>query len=122
MTQMSLLDLMQPAAIRRPVDPDGPVCGEVDEVLRLPHPRLAWDLARIELARHSDGLWMWGIVHCCGGYRVGPKWGRFAASRDAALHHARAELLEWHGKSGHEGRSVTAAQWASIRTWAEGLL
>lgn len=95
--QPSLFDLMRGQMIVRPCDGDGPVVqGEADETLILPHPRLAWDRARIELHLHSDGLWMWSVSvagdgGCGGGYKVGPKWGRFAESRDDALAFAIAE-------------------------------
>lgn len=53
----------------------------------------------IELAQHDDGRWMWSasIHHRSGygrSYRVGPKWGNFAASRQAALIAAIAECRE----------------------------
>lgn len=55
--------------------------------------------AAIELAQHTDGTWMWGISYCfadgCGGgYRVGPKWGKFADTRGEAIWAACRELKE----------------------------
>lgn len=94
---MDLLDLMREPPVKRPVtDALGVIHGDVDETLRLEHPRMAWDRARIELHRHVDGLWIWSVsFHADGGgsgYRIGPKWGRFAKSRDDALHWAVDEL------------------------------
>lgn len=122
--QLDLFAALRSPAIRLPCDPHGPVIqGECDESLVLPHPRLAWPLAQIDLHRHTDGLWMWGISKAGGGYRVGPKWGRFAATRDDALHWAVQELLDWHGSRKNPPDSIflTPAQFAKIRTWAEGL-
>lgn len=52
----------------------------------------------IEIARHTDGLWMWGISAFIRteyrGYRVGPKWGKFAKSRQEAITAACNELME----------------------------
>jgi hypothetical protein len=111
-----LLDLMRGPKIKRPVnDALGVVLGEVDEVLRLPHPRLAWDRARIELHRHTDGLWMWGtswhadMAGCS--YKVGPKWGNFAETRDDALHFAVDEVLSRMGDT--ESKDAN-----HIRAWA----
>lgn len=89
MQQLSLFDTLRSPAIRKPVEPHGGVVqGEPDAVYRLRHPRLAWDRATIELHQHTDGLWMWSASFYCdnsgGGYRVGPKWGRFAETRDDA--------------------------------------
>lgn len=122
--QLSLFDLAHPPPARQPVDPDGPVVqGPVDITLRLPHPRLAWDLARIELHEHEDGRWMWGTGWACGGYRVGPKWGHFAATQDAARHHAAREIVERCDRIRDPAAfSITAAQLRAIRAWAEALL
>lgn len=98
--QLSLFDVLRGPMIVRPCDGFGPVVqGEADETMILPHPRLAWDRARIELHQHTDGLWMWSVSlsgdnGCGGGYKVGPKWGRFAASRDDALHYAVQEARD----------------------------
>lgn len=99
-SQPSLFDMLRGPMIVRPCDGLGPVVqGEADETLILPHPRLAWDRARIELHRHTDGLWMWSVsLHgdegAGGGYKVGPKWGRFAESRDDALFFAVQEATK----------------------------
>ncbi|RYG89551.1 MAG: hypothetical protein EON59_01375 [Alphaproteobacteria bacterium] len=84
-------------AMRERCIPHGPVVqGAVDETLRLPHPKYAWDWAAIELHRASDGRWMWSTSYNTGsgggGYRVGEKWGNFAPERDDALHWAIQEL------------------------------
>ncbi|GGO94981.1 hypothetical protein [Stakelama pacifica] len=97
MTQLDLFAAATAPAIRRPVKPHGKVVqGEVDETLTLPHPRMAWHRARIELHRHHAGLWMWSTswqaVNSGRSYRVGEKWGKFAESRDAALFHAVQEM------------------------------
>jgi hypothetical protein len=114
-----LLDLMRAPPIKRPCDPNGEVVrGEVDETLTLPHPRGGWHRARIELHRHTDGLWMWGTNVDAdgygGGYRVGPKWGNFAQTRDDALHWAVQEILDRL-----KNKTDPAAQ--NIRDWAQGL-
>lgn len=122
--QASLLDLLRSPPVARPVDPDGPVVqGEPDETLTLPHPRMAWPLARIELHRHDDGLWMWSVSSACtSSYKVGPKWGRFAQTRDDALFHAAQELLSAIGRlSDISGLFISAAQVREIDRWARGL-
>lgn len=97
MTQLDLFDVLRVSATIRPVEPHGSViqCAP-DETLTLPHPRMAWPYARIELHRHTDGKWMWSTSFQCGdhgnSYRVGPKWGKFAETRDDALFYACAEL------------------------------
>jgi hypothetical protein len=125
MQQLSLFGAARPRPTLERTDPNGPViAGPADVTLRLPHPRLAWDLAAIELHQHEDGRWMWAVHSSSGGYKVGPKWGRFAATQDAARTYAAGELLDWcdrnHGRT--EGMSITAAQLDQIRAFAEGLL
>lgn len=103
--QLSMLDLWRPAPIQRGVDPDGMVVeGHIHTVLRLPHPR-SGDRARIEVHPH-ERLWMWATAFQIGthgsGYRVGPKWGRFANSMEDAIFWAVRELqknLAVHRKS-----------------------
>jgi hypothetical protein len=92
----ALLDLMHAPAILRPVCPDGNVIqGEVDEVLTWQGQRGGIS-ARIELHKHTDGLWMWSTGWDTKSrghrYRVGPKWGKFAETRDDALFYAVKEL------------------------------
>ena len=122
--QLSMFDLIRQPPIVMQVDPDGPVLqGEARETLILPHPRLAWHLARVELHPHDD-LWMWGASSpCCGSYKVGAKWGRFAASRDDAAHYAACEILRGADRLrasslGVESASITAAQLRQIEAWA----
>jgi hypothetical protein len=97
MIQLSLFDAIRSPAILLPVDGGGEVIqGEIDEVHVLPHRRLVWDVATIEIHQHTDGRWMWATGWMLdwqgSGYRVGPKWGHFAESRDDALHYAKEEL------------------------------
>lgn len=122
--QASLFDLMASPPLLLPVDADGAVVLQPDETLCLKHPKLAWDLARIEL--HLDnslcyqwsGCWMWSASFCteCGNghsYRVGPKWGKFARSRDDALFYAVQELRR--GLDGREGNH------SRVFAWLDGL-
>jgi len=117
MMQLGLFDALHALPVIVPVDPDGPVVkGEVDEFLCLPHPRLAWNRAEIELHRHENGLWMWSASwHCdnCGSsYRVGPKWGKFAETRDDALFYAVRELTAaLEGKDTPEAKQIL--EWAA---------
>lgn len=110
MQQLGLFDVMRAPAVRIPVDADGPVLNaeiEPDFVFRLPHPRMAWDRAEIEIHRHSNGLWMWSTSYsadwCGHGYRVGAKWGNFAENREDALFYACEELeRSLQGKETHD--------------------
>lgn len=116
------LDLFAPVrapAVVLTVEPDGfVVSGDVDETLTLPHPRYAWDRARIELHRHDNGLWMWSASYNYGnggsGYRVGPKWGKFAETREDALHYAVAEMKQ-------HLEPVPEADASLIRRWLDTL-
>ncbi len=96
-----LLDLMRPAPIVRPVDPDGPV---VQDPLETHEVRAGWRWAEVQLHQTDDGLWMWGAsLNVTNGgfvYRVGPKWGRFATRRADAVEFALAELTERAPKGG----------------------
>lgn len=119
MNQLSLFDTLRRPPVRVAVDPDGPVVrGDVNEALVLPHPRMAWDYAEIELHRHDNGLWMWSTSYNAdmsgGGYRVGAKWGKFAETRDDALFYACCEIES--NLRGHDGRDA-----ALILKWIEGL-
>jgi hypothetical protein len=125
MHQLSLFGSARPRPTLEPVDPDGSVVeGSIDVTLRLPHPRLAWDMAAIQLHQHEDSRWMWAIQHANGGYQVGPKWGRFAPSQAAALTYAAGELLDWCDRTEAQGQtlSITTDQLNKIRAWAEALL
>ncbi|MCD1620829.1 hypothetical protein K7H20_22480 [Salipiger manganoxidans] len=123
---MHQLDLFAPQPPRlEPVDPNGPVIqGEPDIVLRLPHSRLAWALAEIELHQHEDGRWMWATGTCGGGYKVGPKWGKFAATQQEATRYAAAELLDRARRLAASPSSycVTKPQAKSIADFARGFL
>ncbi len=125
--QLSMFDLIRPAPIVLTVDPDGPVVqGPAHETLTLPHPRMAWSLARIELHPHDD-LWMWSTSSpCCGSYKVGAKWGRFAACRDDAAHYAACEILRGAerlrvSRLGVESAAITVAQLRQIEAWAQAI-
>lgn len=124
MTQLSLFDLDRQRPTLAVIDPDGAVVpGPADVTLRLPHPRLAWDLARIEVHEHEDGRWMWAIGHASGGFKVGPKWGRFAKTQREATRLAACELMDWCDRNDGrtDGMCITRAQLAQIRDWAEAL-
>ena len=123
--QLSFFDVLSPTPILRPVQADGEVIkGPIDVTLRLPHPRLAWDMARIEIHQHDDGLWMWAVHTACGGYRVGPKWGKFAHTLSDARTLAAQELLDKTDAmiARPNGIVITLAQMHLVRAWAEGLL
>lgn len=118
MIQPSLFDALHRPPVYRSIDPGGHVLqGDPDTTLILPHPRLAWGRARIELHPH-DGLWMWsasfGLDGGGRGYRIGPKWGRFAETKDDALFYAIREIRE-----GIERDTCDASN--AIRKWLDGL-
>ncbi|WP_099863849.1 hypothetical protein [Pararhizobium haloflavum] len=114
--QLGLFDTLRKPPVTVPIEKDGPVVqGEPDEVLRLEQPRMAWDRATIELHRHTNGLWMWSASWNADGsgvgYRVGPKWGRFAESRDDALFYAVKEIEDrLSGKPGPAAKLILS--WA----------
>jgi len=121
---MQQLDLFAPAQpLLQPVDPDGDVVhGSPDLTLRLPHPRLAWDLATIQIHQHEDNTWMWAVSCAGGGYKVGPKWGRFAATQEEATRFAAAELLEKAQGRSSQGMSISEREHQSILDFARGFL
>lgn len=101
MSQFNFLDTLIPAPVRidLPVDPNGPVIRESAEIAEvLEHCGRDRSHYRIELHPHTDGLWMWATSYQIsfqgGGYRVGPKWGKFAEDRAGALYHACEELRD----------------------------
>ena len=123
--QLSLFGANRPIPALDPVDPHGPVIdGAPDVTLRLPHRRMAWDLAAIQLHEHEDGRWMWAVSCAGSGYKVGPKWGRFAATQPEAMRFAAAELLDWcdrrQGRT--DGMMISQGEMNAIRAFAEGLL
>ena len=119
-TQQSLLDLMRPPPITRPVDQGATVIRNPHEVLILPHPKMAWDSARIGLHQCEPDLWAWSTSVCTsqGGwaYAVSPKWGRFTTTREDALYWATQEITE--RLQSRDGFS----DFAKIIKWAEGLV
>lgn len=107
MQQLGLFDSLRRPPVRLPVEAHGSVLDpsvNPDFTFRLPHPRMAWDRAEIEVHRHEDGLWMWSASFMAesegSSYRVGPKWGKFAASREDALSFAVDELQARLGRKG----------------------
>lgn len=99
MQQLGLFDTLRHVPVRLPVQPHGSVLHqsiEPDFAFRLPHPRMAWDRAEIEIHRYEDGKWMWSASFLAdsegSSYRVGPKWGKFAETREDALFFAAEEL------------------------------
>lgn len=119
----TLLDLMHAPPLITPVQPMGDVLrGPADVTLRWqPEPRKLYLYAEIELHQHEKG-WMWSTSWGTSGggsrYKVGEKWGKFAATRDDALHHARAELKRLiKNRHGHgDDRNVKR-----IIAWADSL-
>lgn len=106
MSQLGLFDLLHAPPVIVAIKPNGTVVREdPHETLVLPHPRMAWERARIELHRHENSLWMWSTSWQCDdsgrGYRVGEKWGKFAHSRHDALFYAVREITS--GLEGHDG-------------------
>jgi hypothetical protein len=84
-----------------PVARDGHVIQDDSLIEEMRSPGLTagrFSNASIQLCQHTDGLWMWSSsTYFMGGgrtYRVGPKWGRFADTRDEALHAACDEIKE----------------------------
>ncbi len=97
--QLSIFDVMRAPPVVPDFDlEDSVVTGPIDEVLILPHPRMAWNQAEIELHRLQSGLWMWSTEANRGtsgwGYRVGGKWNNFAETRDDALFYAIKEMRQ----------------------------
>lgn len=98
-------DAVRPVEIiRKPVDPYGSVIKDDPQVevfefggRRLKPSGKAAQIT-IEIAPHTDGLWMWsasGLIRTAySGYRIGPKWGKFAKSRRDAITAACNELVE----------------------------
>ncbi len=141
--QLSMFSLFRPEPVRRAVDPQGMVIsGRVHTVLRLANPKEPdWDIARVEIHPY-DGRWMWATAFSIdgqggNGYRVGPKWGKFAATMEDAIYWAVQELqaaiakyarskhrdeierwlalyepINWQPRSDQPGRAASAAKGA----------
>jgi len=95
-----MTDLFTP--VPEPVDARGHVCPPdypVETMRFHPRGRPVHEGVTVELARHTDGRWMWATKYSlkdgsgCS-YRVGPKWGQFTADRQTALHEALRELTD----------------------------
>lgn len=112
--QLSIFDIDRRPRIEKAFECDAPVLqGEIDTLLCLPHPTMAWDRASIELHPDADGHWMWATSYQCdsggSGYRIGGKWGNFAHSREDALYYAVTELraaIKRRAEVGHEGKII----------------
>lgn len=119
--QLDMFNLVVQGPEIRPVAPYGPVVdGPADITLRLEHPKMAWDIATIEVHRCQESRkWMWSTSFQTrdggGGYKVGPKWGKFALSTSDALHWAKDELFKRIS-----GRASVKEK-SEITTWAEQL-
>jgi hypothetical protein len=117
---MNLLNLMTEPPMLEPCDPDGAVITDnIAVVFELPHSNLpALAAGRIELHPHDDGRWMWAtscqFSHGAGGgYRVGPKWGKFARDRQNALHWAIEELLERMAAEPGDTETARVREWVN---------
>lgn len=119
MQQLSLFDSVRKPPVITTIDPGGRVLqADPDFTFLLPHPRMAWDRARIEIHRHVDGLWMWSTSSQTNdrghSYRVGAKWGKFAESREDALFYACEEME--HHLSANDGQDFVL-----IKNWVAAL-
>ena len=100
---MKQLDLFFDPPPTKPVHIHGEVCtdDEIYDTVTIGDHRYG---LRIELAQHA-GQWMWGTCFHTptsgSGYRVGPKWGRFAGSIHDATIKAVEEIRE--RARGHDG-------------------
>ena len=117
--QLGLFDTLRRPPVHVAVEADGPVLNaelDPDFTFRLPHPRMAWDRAEIEIHRHENGLWMWSTSHMAdmsgSCYRVGAKWGRFAETREDALFYA-CEELERHLKGKDTADVILIRKWVA---------
>lgn len=127
--QLSMFDLLRPVPIRRAVNPDGMViAGRIHTVLRLPHPRHKRDLARIEIHPHEN-YWMWATAFDLelggNGYRVGPKWGHFAASMEDAIYWAVRELQKGIARYGQSKGRTAVERWLALYepvNWQPGVV
>jgi hypothetical protein len=107
MTQGDFFGLLEPKPVAHPAD----------KLLIMPGSR--GPRAQIELRQcRESGRWMWATAYRLAtsgaGYQAGPAWGRFAATRNAALRRAVDEqrgLLAWK----------TCDIAGQIRRWLNGL-
>jgi len=113
----AMLQMPKPDVIRRPVERDGAVTQAEAriETIELGARNKATDRApyiRIQISRADDGLWMWSasFQNTWGGwgYRVGPKWGKFATSRHDAIVAACREIVD---RSGDRVVPRSAMEW-----------
>ena len=118
--QLSMFSLFRPEPVRRAVDPQGMVIsGRVHTVLRLANPKEPdWDIARVEIHPY-DGRWMWATAFSIdgqggNGYRVGPKWGKFAASMEDAIYWAVQELQSAVAKYGRSKHRDEIERWLAL--------
>ena len=114
---LPLLDLMFGPAIERPKTHDDGVVLDPDEEFTLPMPRRKYlDAARIQLHRHTNGLWMWSVSFSFtrNGFwsQVGARDGKFAQTREAALHYAVQELLGYCAEFPNDKIARATAAWA----------
>ncbi|MCR5943971.1 hypothetical protein FG152_24680 [Ochrobactrum sp. XJ1] len=113
MMQLNLFDLLHKPAVIRPVSFEaGVIQGEAAVTLFLPHKRMAWHQAEIELHPHTDGSWMWSTSYQTSnrgsGYKVGAKWGKFAQSKEDAFFYACKEMQEQlKAIPGHEVKLIS---------------
>ena len=74
--------------------------------------------ARIQIASHNDGRWMWAIDYLAGnhgsGYWVAPKWGNFAECAETAKSNAISEIRERIQDGGNSASRL-------ILAWLESL-
>lgn len=94
------------------------------ETLRLaltPGDKWSAEYARIELQMHTDGRWMWSAsvysFKCGWGYKVMPKWARFAKTCKQALEMAVDEMMERTTAS----RDFSAAHAVKVKAWVKRL-
>lgn len=102
-------------------DPDGAVwLGDPDETVEMPAQAMKHARAAIQLHQHTDGRWMWATTCHTGsggyGYKVGVKWGLFAATRDDALFYGAKEIIERTERRGTDADSKIIIQWARSLT------